>query len=120
MEERGSLGLWVSGALACVNMSSVKCCGLGPWKGGLGPVKVSVFLWLEGISLTVSMVGVVPLQLFKLVLLSLAASMTSSSCLVLPVANFNEHMMWQVVKSPDLVHLEAICLHSCVQGKGDL
>ena len=78
-----------------------------------------VFLWLEGISLTVSLVGIVPLQLPKLILLTLAASMMSSLSLVLPVANFNEHMMWQVVKSQDLVHLEAICLHSCVKGKGD-
>ena len=50
-----------------------------------------VFLWLEGISLTVSMVGIVPLQLPKLVPPPLAASMMSSWPLVLPVANFNEH-----------------------------
>ena len=79
-----------------------------------------VFVWLEGISLTVSMVGIVPLQLPKLVLPPLAASMMSLWSLVLPVANFHEHVMWQAVKSPDLVHLEAICLHSCVKGKGDL
>ena len=78
-----------------------------------------VFLWLEGISLTVSLVGIVPLQLPKLILLPLAASMMSSLSLVLPVANFNEHVMWQAVKSQDLVHLEAICLHLCVKGKGD-
>ena len=79
-----------------------------------------VFLWLEGISLTVSMVGIVPLQLPKLVPPPLAASMMSLWSLVLPVANFNEHVMWQAVKSQDLVHLEAICLHLCVKGKGDV
>ena len=79
-----------------------------------------VFLWLEGISLTVSMVGITPLQLPKLVPPTLAASMMLSWSLVLPVANFNEHVMWQAVKSQDLVHLEAICLHSCVKGKDDL
>ena len=79
-----------------------------------------VFEWLEEISLTVSVVGILPLQLPKLFLLSLAASMMSSWSLVHPVANINEHMMWQVVKSQDLVHLEAICLYSCFKGKGDL
>ena len=78
-----------------------------------------VFVWLKGISLTVTG-GIVPLQLPKLVLLPLATSMMSSWSLVLPVANFNEHVMWQAVKSQDLVHLEAICLHSCVKGKGDV
>ena len=76
--------------------------------GGLGPVKVSAFLWLEGISLTVSMMGIVPLQLSQLTPPPLAASIMSSWSLVLPVANFTEHVMWQVVKSQDLVHLEAI------------
>ena len=56
-----------------------------------------VFVWLEGISLTVSLVVIVPLQLPKLVLLPLAASMMSSWSLVLPVANFHEHVMWQAV-----------------------
>ena len=78
-----------------------------------------VFVWLEGISLTVSKVGIVPLQLPKLVPPPLAAYMMSLWSLVLPVANFNEHVMWQAVKSQDLVHLEAIYLHSCVKGKGD-
>ena len=79
-----------------------------------------MLLWLEGISLTVSLVGIVPLQLPNSVPPPLTASMMSSWSLVLPVANFNEHMMWQAVKSQDLVHLEAICLHSCLKGKGDL
>ena len=72
-----------------------------------------VFVWLEGISLTVSMVGIVPLQLPKLVPPPLAASMMSSWSLVLPVANFNEHVMWQVVKSQDLVHLEVLSTFMC-------
>ena len=67
-----------------------------------------------------SLVGIIPLQLSQLVPPPLAASVMSSWSLILPVPNFNEHMMWQAVKSPDLVHLEVICLHSCIKGKGDL